>query len=126
MVGVMCGPPPRVWRKRPAPTPIPSSPFLKKGRLWKHYSGLSILLTQNLSLTVKMWQENFIAALMSFLTIMSSSGQNPICNMSDFVTSDITNDELLNYDQREELKSAKNQEKRNVAETVSFKIIIVC
>ena len=48
---------------------IPASPFRKKGKKWKRYSGLFILLKQKWSLSVSQWQKLVYSALTSF-TIM--------------------------------------------------------
>ena len=53
---------------------IPGSPFLKKGKKWKRYSGLFILLKQKWSLSAREWQKIFTAALTSFLSIV----QHPV------------------------------------------------
>jgi hypothetical protein len=53
---------------------IPGSPFLKKGKKWKRYSGLFILLKQKWSLSARHWHEIFTAALTSFLTMV----QHPV------------------------------------------------
>jgi hypothetical protein len=53
---------------------IPGSPFLKKGKKWKRYSGLFILLKQKWSLSACHWHEIFTAALTSFLTMV----QHPV------------------------------------------------
>lgn len=53
---------------------IPRSPCLKKGKKWKRYSGLFILLKQKWSLSAREWQKIFSAALTSFLTIV----QHPV------------------------------------------------
>jgi hypothetical protein len=49
---------------------IPGSPFLKKGKKWKRYSGLFILLKQKWSLSASEWQQIFSGALTSFLTVV--------------------------------------------------------
>jgi hypothetical protein len=53
---------------------IPGSPFLKKGKKWKRYSGLFILLKQKWSLSVNEWRKIFTSALTSFLTMV----QHPV------------------------------------------------
>jgi hypothetical protein len=53
---------------------IPGSPFLKKGKKWKRYSGLFILLKQKWSLSTSEWQEIVTQALASFLTLV----QHPV------------------------------------------------
>jgi hypothetical protein len=53
---------------------IPGSPFLKKGKKWKRYSGLFILLKQKWSLSASEWRKIFNAALSSFLTMV----QHPV------------------------------------------------
>ncbi len=49
---------------------IPGSPFLKKGKKWKRYSGLFILLKHKWSLSASAWQNLLASALASFLTIV--------------------------------------------------------
>lgn len=49
---------------------IPGSPFLKKGKKWKRYSGLFILLKQKWSLSAREWQKIVTAALTSFWSIV--------------------------------------------------------
>ena len=58
----------------PEQAPIPGSPFRKKGKKWKRYSGLFILLKQNWSLSASEWQQIVTAALMAFLTMV----QHPV------------------------------------------------
>ncbi len=53
---------------------IPGSPFLKKGKKWKRYSGLFILLKQKWSLSASEWQNLLASALASFLTMV----QHPV------------------------------------------------
>ncbi|RPI82632.1 MAG: hypothetical protein EHM41_17900 [Chloroflexi bacterium] len=53
---------------------IPGSPFRKKGKKWKRYSGLFILLQQNWSLSANEWQELVSTALSSFMTMV----QHPV------------------------------------------------
>lgn len=53
---------------------IPGSPFRKKGKKWKRYSGLFILLKQKWSLSASEWREIVTAALMAFLTMV----QHPV------------------------------------------------
>lgn len=53
---------------------IPGAPFRKKGKKWKHYSGLFILLKQKWSLSASEWREILTAAWMAFLTMV----QHPV------------------------------------------------
>ncbi|MGQ9494407.1 MAG: hypothetical protein ACUVR2_11725 [Anaerolineae bacterium] len=57
----------------PEQAPIPGSPSAK-GKKWKRYSGLFILLKQKWSLSASEWQQIVTAALMTFLTIV----QHPV------------------------------------------------
>jgi hypothetical protein len=49
---------------------IPGSPFLKKGKKWKRYSGLFILLKQKWSVTTRDWQAIVGTALASFTAMV--------------------------------------------------------
>jgi len=49
---------------------IPGSPFRKKGKKWKRYSGLFILLRQKWSLSASKWQEIISNALASFAALV--------------------------------------------------------
>ncbi len=49
---------------------IPGSPFRKKGKKWKRYSGLFILLKQKWSLSTSEWQEIISTALAVFLSLV--------------------------------------------------------
>jgi hypothetical protein len=49
---------------------IPGSFRLKKGKQWKHYSGLFILLKQKWSLPSSEWQEIVATALASFIAMV--------------------------------------------------------
>jgi hypothetical protein len=53
---------------------IPGSPQRKKGKKWKRYSGLFILLKQKWTLPAKEWQSIFGNALASFTAIV----QHPV------------------------------------------------
>jgi hypothetical protein len=53
---------------------IPGSPFRKKGKKWKRYSGLFILLKQKWSVSASEWQELVTTALMSFMSMV----QHPV------------------------------------------------
>jgi hypothetical protein len=53
---------------------IPGLSFRKKGKKWKRYSGLFILLKQKWSLSASEWQEIVSTALMAFLTMV----QHPV------------------------------------------------
>lgn len=49
---------------------LPGSPFLKKGKKWKRYSGLFILLKQKWSVTTRDWQAIVGTALASFTAMV--------------------------------------------------------
>lgn len=49
---------------------LPGSPFLKKGKKWKRYSGLFILLKQKWSVTTRDWQAIVRTALASFTAMV--------------------------------------------------------
>lgn len=49
---------------------LPGSPFLKKGKKWKRYSGLFILLKQKWSVTTRDWQAIVGTALASFIAMV--------------------------------------------------------
>ena len=51
---------------------IPGSPDRKKGKKWRRYSGLFILLNQKWSLSTRDWQAIVIAALSAFRTLVLS------------------------------------------------------
>lgn len=53
---------------------IPGSPFHKKGKKWKRYSGLFILLKQKWSLPASEWQAILSTALTAFLALV----QHPV------------------------------------------------
>lgn len=53
---------------------IPGSPFRKKGKKWKRYSGLFILLKQKWSVSASEWQELVTTAWMSFMSMV----QHPV------------------------------------------------
>jgi hypothetical protein len=53
---------------------IPGSMFRKKGKKWKRYSGLFILLKQKWSLSISKWQEIVTFALSAFLAMV----QHPV------------------------------------------------
>jgi hypothetical protein len=49
---------------------IPGSPFRKKGKKWRRYCGLFILLKQKWSLSISEWQMIVSTALTTFLTLV--------------------------------------------------------
>jgi hypothetical protein len=53
---------------------IPGSPYRKKGKKWKRYSGLFILLKQKWSVPASAWQEIVNSALTSFIALV----QHPV------------------------------------------------
>jgi hypothetical protein len=53
---------------------IPGSPFRKKGKKWKRYSGLFILLKQKWSVSASEWQVLVTTALTSFISLV----QHPV------------------------------------------------
>lgn len=53
---------------------IPGSPFRKKGKKWKRYSGLFILLKQKWSVSASEWQTLVTTALTSFMSLV----QHPV------------------------------------------------